>query len=398
MPDMVAKAGHKRKICVVTGSRAEYGLLSNLIGEIGRDPELDLAVIVTGMHLAPEFGLTYREIEKDGFEIAEKIDIHLGEDTPAGIAESMGAGIAGFAGAFSRVRPDIIVLLGDRFEIIAAALAALPARIPVAHIHGGETTEGAFDESIRHAITKMSHLHFTANEVYSRRVIQMGESPARVFNFGAPGLDVIARMEFLDREAFAGAVGMDIGDTLFLVTYHPETLGGRDQRRVLDELFAALDRFPEASVIITMPNADTGGKGLAGMFESYAGKRKRVTTFKSLGIAMYLNAVKHSAVVIGNSSSGLSEAPALRTPTVNIGDRQKGRLRAASVLDCPPEAGFIEEAIRKALSPEFREKLPGVRNPYGDGNASVKIKNTLKTFPLERITVKTFYDLPDRRE
>ena len=385
---------HKRKICIVTGTRAEYGLLYWLMKEVQADPDLELQIIATGMHLSPEFGLTYRKIEEDGFRIIEKVEMLLSSDTPVGIAKSVGLGVIGFADAFARQKPDIVVVLGDRFEILAAAQAALIAKIPMAHIHGGETTEGAFDESIRHAITKMSHFHFVAAEDYRRRVIQLGEAPERVMNFGAPGLDNIAKLKLLSRSSLEKAIDFKLGQLSFLATYQPVTLSNRAPEQSFKELLKAIDCFSDATVIFTRANADTAGRAINESIDRYVEKNPlRSRVFTAMGQMLYLSAMKNTDLVIGNSSSGIIEAPSLHKPTVNIGPRQEGRLKAASVLDCEEKERAIVAAIRKGLSPEFKTVLKNTRNPYGGGTASVKIKDYLKAVPLQNILMKKFHDL-----
>ncbi len=383
----------KRKICVVTGTRAEYGLLYWLMKEIQADEDLELQIIATGAHLSPEFGLTYKVIEADGFEINEKVEMLLSSDTPVGIAKSIGLATIGFADTFQRLKPDILVLLGDRFEILAAAQAAMVARIPIAHLHGGELTEGLIDEAIRHSVTKMAHLHFVANEIYRQRVIQLGEQPNRVFNYGAPGLDNINRLKLLDKKELEIALDFKLNPLVFLVTYHSVTLYDNSEHSIL-HLLRALDQFPDASIIFTKPNADTDGRILIEMMDEYVENHSdRVRAFTSLGQTLYLSAIKNADVVIGNSSSGLIEVPAFKKATVNIGDRQKGRLKASSVIDCEENEMHITEAIYKALSPEFQDSLCNVYSPYGEGNASRRIKEQLKAVNLDRITIKEFYDL-----
>lgn len=384
----------KRKICAVTGSRAEYGLLYWLMKGIQQDDALELQVIATGMHLSPEFGLTYKVIEDDGFVINAKVEMLLSSDTPVGITKSIGLGVIGFADALDRLRPDILVLLGDRYEILAAAQAALVIRIPVAHLHGGETTEGVIDEAIRHAVTKMSHFHFVAAERYRQRVIQLGERPENVLVFGAPGLDSINRLNLLGRDDLEKSLGFQLGKTFFLVTYHPVTLSDQSPEQAMRELFSALDHFMDAKIIFTKPNADTDGRMICRLIDNYAAhQRGRVMVSASLGQLKYLSALKHADVVIGNSSSGLIEAPALKKPTVNLGDRQKGRLKAPSVIDCSETEASIVAAIKQALSVDFQRSLSGTISPYGDGNASEKIKEFLKIVPLGGILQKKFYDM-----
>jgi UDP-hydrolysing UDP-N-acetyl-D-glucosamine 2-epimerase len=384
----------KRKICVVTGTRAEYGLLYWLMKEIQDDPDLELQLVVTGMHLSPEFGLTYRTIEQDGFPIHEKVEMLLSSDTPVGIATSIGLGTIGFANAFERLKPDILVLLGDRFEILAAAQAAMVARIPIAHLHGGETTEGLIDEPIRHSVTKMSHIHFVATEVYRKRVIQLGEHPERVITAGALGLDNIRRLPLLDRKAFEESIQFKLGEKNFLITYHPVTLQKRSPEKDMKELLSALERFPEAKLLFTKPNSDTDGRIISQLIDQFVQKnQERAVAFTSLGQIRYLSAIKHVDLVIGNSSSGLIEVPYFMKPTINIGDRQRGRLKTVSVIDCREREEDIVEAIKTALSPQFRETLKKMDYPYGDGYVAGKIKNCLKNVVLDDILMKTFYDL-----
>ena len=382
----------KRKICIVTGTRAEYGPLYWLMKEVGADPDLQLQIIATGMHLSPEFGLTYQQIEADGFSIDAKVEMLLSSDSPVGIAKSMGLGVIGFADALDQLEPDILVVLGDRFEILAAAQAAMVARIPIAHIHGGETTEGAFDESIRHAITKMAQWHFVAAEPYRKRVIQLGETSDRVFNFGAPGLDHLQRLEWIDRPSLEKSLAIKLDPPVFLVTYHPATLSQQKPIAVLNELLAALDEFPQATIIFTYPNADTGGHALIKQLDQWVVANKhRAKAFVSLGQQRYLSLMHEADVIIGNSSSGLTEAPALKKATVNIGDRQKGRLRASSIIDASEEKELIVAAINKALSKGFRAELPFTKSLYGSGDVSRRIKDTLKTATLQ--TQKAFFDI-----
>jgi UDP-hydrolysing UDP-N-acetyl-D-glucosamine 2-epimerase len=383
----------KRKICIVTGSRAEYGLLFWLMKEIQSDVELELQIIATGMHLSPEFGLTYRQIETDGFQINQKVEMLLSSDTSVGISKSIGLGIIGFADALNQLKPDIMVVLGDRFEILAAAQAALIGRIPIAHISGGETTEGAYDESIRHAITKMSHLHFVTAEPYRKRVIQLGESPDSVFNFGAPGLDHLKHLNWLNRDELAKRLKMRFGKVLFLVTYHPVTLSDSGQISPMSELLSALSEFPEATIVFTYPNADSGGRELITIVDKWvSANTDRAGAFVSLGQQLYLSIMKEADVVIGNSSSGLTEAPALMKATVNIGDRQKGRLKAVSIIDTGENKNEIADGIRKAISKEFSETMRSGKLIHGIGDVGLKIKNQLKVASLK--VQKPFYDLP----
>lgn len=383
----------KRKICVVTGTRAEYGLLYWLMKEIDADPKLQLQVIVTGMHLSPEFNLTYTVIEEDGFQIDAKVEMLLSSDTPVGITKSIGLGVIGFADALDRLKPDILVLLGDRFEILAAAEAALIARIPVAHIAGGDITEGAFDDSIRHCITKMSHLHFVTNEAAARRVRQLGENPAHIFQVGSPGIDQIIRLNFLTRQELEKDLDFTFRQKNILITFHPETLE-RETIQHFQELLHALDLLGDEVVLVfTRPNADTLGKSINKILDNFVLRHSNAKVYTSLGQLRYLSLMKQVDVVVGNSSSGLYETPSFKIPTVNIGTRQKGRLEASSVINCPPDAIKILEAINEALGKDCSETV----NPYGDGNSSEKILNVLKGFPNpQKLLKKRFYEVDFR--
>lgn len=384
----------KRKICIVTGNRAEYGLLQWLLREIAGDTSLQLQLAVTGAHLSPEFGMTYRMIEKDGFHIDEKIEMLLSSDSDVGIAKSMGIGLMSFAECFARLKPDIVVGLGDRYELLSAVIAALATRVPVAHIHGGELTQGVFDEQIRHSITKMSHLHFTAAEEYRNRVIQLGEDPRRVYNVGAPALDSLSKFKMLSKEEFSKETGFEFGVRNFLVTFHPVTRGKTGVEEQAMELLRALDRFKDAKVIFTQSNADPAGRIISKLFSDYAQiSTGRCLFVNSLGQLKYLSALKHIDALIGNSSSGLIEMPYFRKPTVNIGSRQDGRIKAASVIDCEPSTGSITGAITKACSDGFHSGLVKMRNPYGRPGASLKIKNLLRDADLSGILNKKFHDM-----
>jgi UDP-hydrolysing UDP-N-acetyl-D-glucosamine 2-epimerase len=384
----------RRRICVVSGTRADYGLLYWLMRDLREDPAVELQLILTGMHLSPEFGQTYRVVEADGFEIAAKVEMLLSGDTPLAVAKSMGLATIGFGEAFDRLQPDLLVVLGDRFEMLAAAQAAMLARIPIAHIHGGETTEGSIDEAIRHALTKMAHLHFTAAEPYRQRVIQLGEHPDRVFNVGAPGLDNIRRIVPLTREKLECELGISLGRQLFAVTYHPETLQNRDPSVPMAELLSALDRFPSAVMVLTGANADPRGRVINEMIDDFVARRPgKALAVTSLGQLRYLSLLRHANCVIGNSSSGILEAPAIGTPTVNIGGRQRGRLRAVSIIDTDDSGDRIAEAIRHALTPEFRAVAARCVTPFGDGHAIERIKNVLVSHPIEKLLFKRFFDL-----
>ena len=383
-----------RKICVVTGTRAEFGLLRWLMQEIQHEPELELQVLATGMHLSPEFGLTYREIEQAGFVINAKVEMLLSADTATAVTKSMGLGLISYADVYERLAPDLIVVLGDRFEIFAATAAALIAGIPVAHLHGGETTEGAFDEAIRHSITKMSHLHFVAAEEYRRRVIQLGEQPERVFLVGGLGIDTIKRIKLLDRVALEESLGFKFGPRNLLITFHPVTLEGQiSSGQQMAELLAALGELDDTHLLFTMPNADTGGRELAAMVNQFAATRKNVRVYTSLGQLRYLSCMKYVDAVVGNSSSGLAEAPSMGIATINIGDRQKGRLSASSMINCEPTQQSISKALSTVFDPSFRSTLTSTKNPYGSGGASEKIAKIIKNHDLKNLLKKSFFNL-----
>ena len=385
-----------RKICVITGTRAEYGLLRWVIQGVKDDPELRLQIIVTGMHLSPEFGLTYQAIEEDGFQIDRKVEMLTSSDTSVGIAKSMGLGLIGFADAFNQLQPDLVLVLGDRFEIFSAVSAALVARIPVAHLHGGEATEGLIDESIRHAITKMSHLHFVAAEEYRQRVIQLGEQPNRVFLVGGLGVDSIKRLDLLDRSTLENLMGIKFGPKNLLVTFHPVTLENSTAKKQMAELLSALANLKDTQLIFTLPNADTDGRVLGKMIEDYAAKNDNAHSFNSMGLLRYLSCVAQVDGVIGNSSSGLLEVPSFKRGTINIGDRQRGRLQASSVINCAPEYDDICVALERLYSSEFQAKLQQVVNPYGEGGASEVIVSTIKNISLDGILKKYFFDVPNK--
>jgi UDP-hydrolysing UDP-N-acetyl-D-glucosamine 2-epimerase len=381
----------KRKICVVTGSRAEYGLLSVVMKEIKDNPAFTLQVVATGMHLAPEFGLTYRQIEKDGFSLDARVEMLLSSDTPVGITKSLGVGVIGFADTFHMLKPDLLMVLGDRFEILAAAQAAMVAKIPIAHIAGGDTTEGAFDEAIRHSITKMSHLHFVTNEASARRVRQLGENPEHIYTVGSPGVDVIKHVTLLDRKTLETELGFTFRKRNFLVTFHPATLETFPAGKQFKELLSALDTFGnETGIIFTMPNADTDGRVIISLIEEYTASRPQAKAYASLGQIRYLSAMAAVDVVVGNSSSGLYEAPSFKKPTVNIGDRQKGRLQASSTINCHPESADIVRAIKEALTKDCSNTF----NPYGNGNSAQQIVGSLKSIPdFNSLLKKHFYNI-----
>jgi UDP-hydrolysing UDP-N-acetyl-D-glucosamine 2-epimerase len=381
----------KRKICVVTGSRAEYGLLYWLMKGIQNDAELELQVLVTGMHLSPEDGLTYKIIEEDGFRIDAKVEMLLSSDSPVAIAKSIGLGVIGCADVLDRLRPDILVLLGDRYEILAVAQAALVMCIPVAHIAGGDTTEGVFDEAIRHSITKMSHLHFVTNEVAACRVKQLGENPSHVYTLGSPGIDQIIRLKPLSRKELEESLNFSFRGKNLLVTFHPGTLDSQPVAEQFQELLNALDLIgEETGLIITKPNADTNGRTISGMIDDFVATRPNAKAYTSLGQLRYLSTVAQVDAVVGNSSSGIYEAPSFKKPTINIGDRQKGRIQASSVINCPA----LAEEIAQAIAASFVMDCSGVVNPYGDGQSSSKIVAKLKELPNpQQLLKKHFHEV-----
>jgi GDP/UDP-N,N'-diacetylbacillosamine 2-epimerase (hydrolysing) len=382
-----------RKICVVTGSRADYGLLRLVMRGIKNDPQLTLQVIATGMHLSPTFGLTYREIESDGFFIDVKVEILSKIDSPAGIAQSMATGLVDCSIAFRELKPDVVVVLGDRFEIFAATTAAHLAKIPVAHIHGGETTVGALDEAFRHSITKMSHLHFVAAEEYRKRVIQLGENPKYVFLVGGLGVDSIKETPLLSKEELESSLGFKFNSRSLLITFHPVTLEDDTSEAQMDELFSALSDLSDTSLIFTMPNADTGGLVLIKMIEQFVESHHNAHSFISLGQQHYLSCIAQVDGVVGNSSSGLAEVPTFKKGTINIGARQLGRLQASSVINCLPEREQIRAAIKTLYSQNFSSSLAEASNPNGEGGASLKVVDILRDLPLLDIIQKSFYDL-----
>ncbi len=382
----------KRTVAVFTGSRAEYGLLYWLMKDLQSSSEFQLQVIASGMHLSPEFGETWRQIVEDGFDIDAKVEMLLSSDSAVGIVKSMGVGTLGFADALDRLRPDLLVILGDRFEALAIAQAALVMRIPIAHLHGGEITEGAYDDAIRHAITKMSYLHFVATETYRNRVIQMGESPERVFNVGAVGIDHLVRSPKMSIEALRESLGFDLHTPYLVVTYHPVTVMEEGPQETFVALTEALDMFPGYQVIFTYPNADNGGRAIIPLLEAYAQARpKRVLAIPSLGFRRYLSAISMASAVVGNSSSGIIEVPAFGIPTVDIGVRQKGRLAADSVLHCEPSRDSIEQALRTVLTAEFANACKTTVNPYGRGNACEAVLAVLNSY--DGASHKSFHDL-----
>jgi|TARA_B100001971_G_C18190556_1_gene538329 UDP-hydrolysing UDP-N-acetyl-D-glucosamine 2-epimerase len=386
----------KRKICVVTGTRAEYGLLYWIIKGIHGDADLRLQLIVTGTHLSQEFGLTVKEIEKDKFPIAERVEMLLSSDTEIAIAISMGLGMVGFAKAYESTKPDIILVLGDRFEMLAAVSAAVPFRIPVAHIHGGETTEGSMDEYFRHAITKMSYFHFPAIREYADRIIQMGEDSSRVFCCGAPGLDNIYKIKLMSKRGLFDDLKLPLDRKgIGMVTYHPDTLKKDSIEEQITILLRTLKDFVDIYWVFTMPNADTGGRSVKEKVEKFVRDNpERGKAFASLGRMKYLSLMKYANVMVGNSSSGIAETPSFELPVVNIGDRQKGRVRTQNIIDVYKwKPKMIANAIKTAISSDFRLSIKGIKNPYGDGDSSKKIVSLLKKLPLDKTLSKKFYDV-----
>lgn len=382
------------KVCVVTGTRAEYGLLYWLMKEIDSDSELELQIIVTGMHLSPEFGLTYKLIEQE-FNINKKIEMLLSSDTPVGISKSIGLAQISFSEAYDELKPDLVILLGDRYEIFAAATAAMVARIPIAHLHGGETTEGAFDEAIRHSITKMSHLHFTATDEYRRRVIQLGEAPERVFKVGGLGIENIKRLNLMSREEFENSINFKLNNKNLLVTFHPVTLEEYTTEQQFMQLLNALDTLINTHIIFTKANSDTDGRIINKLIDDYVNSNpSKSVAFASLGQLRFLSALQYVDGVVGNSSSGLAEAPSFKIGTINIGDRQKGRIKASSVIDAEPDYQSILKAIEHLYSDSFKEILINTKNPYGEGSASSEIIQIIKNTSLKHILKKSFFDLP----
>ena len=385
-----------RKICVVTGTRAEYGLLSRLMKMIQDDKETLLQIVATNMHLSPKFGNTYQEIENDGFTIDYKIPI-IDEDAPDTATTtvlSLSKALAGFADAYNELKPDLVVVLGDRYEVLAAATAALIERIPIAHIHGGEVTEGAFDDAIRHSITKMSQLHFASTEAYRKRIIQLGEQPDHVFYTGAVGVENVKKLPLMSKEEIEKEIDFKIDENTILVTYHPVTLGKRTAKDDIDDFIAALEERKNLRIIFTMPNSDTGSQFIVEAVNSFVNKNSdRAKAFKSLGVVRYLSVMKLMAAVVGNSSSGIVEVPSFGIPTLNIGDRQKGRIQADSTYNCLPDRGSVLKGLDKVLSKEFHELASKAHNPYEKANTAEEIFKVISTYPLEQLIQKHFYDI-----
>jgi GDP/UDP-N,N'-diacetylbacillosamine 2-epimerase (hydrolysing) len=384
------------KICVITSSRADYGILKPLIEKLSNDSEISLLLVATGMHLCSEFGYTYREIEADGFSLYKKIDIQLSSDSPVGMSKTMGMALICFAEFFEENRPNLLVVLGDRYEIAGVCCAAVNRQIPVAHLHGGELTEGAVDDKYRHAITKMSSLHFVAAETYRKRVIQLGEDPQTVFNVGAMGVENIKSISLLRLDELEKDLYFPLKNREYaVVTFHPLTLEHNTGAEHIRELQNALDEFPEINFIITKSNSDAGGREINRLWDEYGTARKNCLVVASLGAKRYLSALQYASMMIGNSSSGIIEGPASRIPTINIGDRQKGRIMTGSIICCNPQKGAIVQAIKQALTPQFQKLAKEVVNPYGDGNTSSKIMDIIRDqLGKNRIDIKKkFYDI-----
>lgn len=384
-----------KKVCVVTGTRAEYGLLKPVIEKIHQAEDLQLQLVATGTHLSPEFGLTYREIEEDGYAITEKVEMILSSDSKVAVTKSMAVALMGFADCFERLKPDMVVILGDRYEMLMVASAAMVAGIPIAHIHGGEITEGAMDDAIRHSITKMSQLHFASTEVYRHRIIQLGEDPKNVFCVGALGVENIRREKLLSRTALEESIGFSIDENTILVTYHPVTLEATPSEEQFGKLLSVIEQLPNLRVIFTKANADNDGRIVNQMIDRFVNEHTdRCIAFTSLGRIRYLSALQYCAAVVGNSSSGIIEAPSFHIPTVNIGNRQQGRMCADTVIHCGEETEEIKGAIAKAFSKEFRSMLPTMQNPYEKENTSEQIVEGIRRMLLNAQGIKKhFYDI-----
>jgi GDP/UDP-N,N'-diacetylbacillosamine 2-epimerase (hydrolysing) len=382
-----------KKICVFTGTRAEYGLLYWLIKGIHDDDLFDLQLIVSGMHMSPEFGLTYKQIESDGFFINKKVEILLSSDSSVGVSKSIGLGVISFAECLDELKPDLLIVLGDRFEVFSIVTSAMISRIPVAHFHGGESTEGLIDEPIRHSVTKMSHLHFTSTEFYRNRVIQLGEQPKNVFNVGALGIESINKLNLLNRDDFELAINRKLSKLNLLITFHPVTLESFSSEFQFKELLNSLDSLEDCLFIFTKANADTDGRIINNLIDEYVARNsQKAIAFTSMGQLRYLSALQHVDMVVGNSSSGLLEAPSFKIPTINIGDRQRGRVLGETIISCNPESDSITEAINKALNQNFKDSIKNSKNPYGEGNPSESIIEILKNAQLQNIIKKKFYD------
>jgi len=382
------------KICVATGTRAEYGLLKPLIDKIKSDEDLELQLLVTGAHLSPEFGRTYQQILADSYEVVEKVEMLLSSDSATGIVKSMGLGMIGYADAFAKLKPDLLIILGDRYEMLSVASAALIFKIPIAHLHGGELTEGAYDDAIRHAITKMSSLHFTSTEEYKNRVIQMGEQPANVYNVGAIGLDNIKSLPLLSQAELEEQLQIRFLTYNYLITFHPETLSDLPVEKQFQELLDALDTQAESFFIFTKANADTSGRVINKMIDDYVTKHPQNSiAFVSMGQLRYLSAMKHCTAVVGNSSSGIIETPSFNKPAINIGDRQKGRIQAEGIVNVSANSQEISKAFAKIVS---NETAASFQNPYGDGNTADKIMAVLRSTESTSLLPKSYFNIDVR--
>jgi GDP/UDP-N,N'-diacetylbacillosamine 2-epimerase (hydrolysing) len=382
-----------KKICVVTGSRAEYGLLKLLIKKIIKSPILKLQLIVTGMHLSKKFGNTIKDINSDGYKIDSKINLLLNEDTPEAITKSMGIGMRGFAKTLFKLKPDLLLVLGDRYEIMIAVISAMIAKIPVAHLHGGEITEGAFDDMIRHSITKMSHLHFVATEKYKKRVIQLGEQPKRIFNVGSLAADYITSHKIIPFHKLEKDIKFKFLDKNILITFHPVTLEDNTSKKQINEIIYALQELKNTGLIFTMPNSDTDSNIIFKKIKKFCKNNSNAKFYKSLGQSRYISCLNYVDCVLGNSSSGIIEVPSFKKPTINIGERQSGRIKAKSVIDCKPEKLSIQKALKKAFSKKFQLSLSKVKNPYGKLGAGDEIIKILEKNKFENLIKKNFYDI-----
>ena len=385
-----------KKIAILTATRAEYGLLSPIMKKLQLNPEIDVRVVVTGAHLSPEFGMTVNEIKEDGISIDKEIEILLSSDTPVSISKSMGLAIISFSEYFNESKPDALMVLGDRYETLAVCIAAMNSCIPIIHLHGGEATEGLIDDAVRNSITKLSFLHFTSTDVFRNRVIQMGESPDRVYSVGAMGVENALSIPTISQEELEKSININLSDNYAVLTFHPVTLENNTAEEQVNELLNAISNYPDITFLCTKANADTNGRIINECLEAYSKSNPNLFLVDSLGVVRYLSAVKNATFVIGNSSSGLIEIPSFKIPTINIGNRQKGRILAQSVISCAPDASSITDAIKKALSPSFRDSLLNMSNPYGDGKTSDKIVNITTDYLLNNKlkVMKAFYDLP----
>ena len=383
----------KKNIAVITSSRADYGLIKNLLFLISAHDDFDLKLFVTGMHLSKRYGLTYQEILKDKIDIYKKIDINLISDDPLTLSSSISIGIKEFSKAFKRLKPDLLIVLGDRFELLSAVIPASFENMPIAHIHGGEATEGVLDEAVRHSITKFSHIHFVSSEIYRKRVIQLGENPSNVFNVGGLGIDAIATTNLLTKKEIQKKLKIKFSEKSLIVTYHPVTLQRKSTQKDLSELILSLENLKDITLIITLPNSDLDNLKIISSLKSFSKKNPNVYLFKSLGQLNYFSLLSIVDGVIGNSSSGLLEVPYFKKGTINIGDRQKGRLKANSIIDCKPNSKSIIKAIKTLYSIEFQKELKNVKSPYGNKGASQKIMEIIKQINLTNLIQKKFYDI-----